>query len=135
MAQIEFHNKENIITIECKVDQKMTEIFNIFISKTNIKENEINYYYNDKIVSQNYKNLTFNEFANSIDKSNKKMKIIVKNDVIYDNNTNKDKNNIFPGGEIKLKIKIEEWNVGKNIYFLDNTTGEVLVVKNKELNL
>ena len=60
------------------------------------------------------------------------MKIIVKNDVIYDDNTNKDKNIIFPGGEIKLKIKIEKDDVGKNIYFLDNTDGKVYVVKDKE---
>ena len=61
------------------------------------------------------------------------MKIIVKNDVIYDDNTNKDKNNIFPGGEIKLKIKIEEDDVGEYIYYLDNTDGEVYVFKDKEV--
>ena len=60
------------------------------------------------------------------------MKIIVKNDVIYDDNTNKDKNIIFPGGEIKMKIKIEKVDVGENIYFLDNTDGDVFVVKDKE---
>ena len=120
MAQVEFHYKEIITIIQCKIDQKMTEIFNTFISKSNIKENEIKYYYDDKIVSQNDKYLIFNQISNQFDKSNKKMKIIVKNDVIYDDNTNKDKNIIFPGGEIKLKIKIEK-DVGKNIYFLDNT--------------
>ena len=108
MAQVEFLYKGTTTTIECQVDQKIADIFNTFISKANINENEINYYYNDKIVSQNDKNRTFNEFANSLDKSNKKMKIIVKNDVIYDYNTNKDKNIIFPGGEIKMKIKIKE---------------------------
>ena len=129
MAQVEFLYKGTTTTIECQVDQKIADIFNTFISKANINENEINYYYNDKIVSQNDKNRTFNEFANSLDKSNKKMKIIVKDDVIYDDNTNKDKNIIFPGGEIKMKIKIEKDDVGKNIYFLDNTDGEVWVVK------
>ena len=129
MAQVEFLYKGTTTTIECQVDQKIDGIFNTFISKANINENEINYYYNDKIVSQNDKNRTFNEFANSLDKSNKKMKIIVKDDVIYDDNTNKDKNIIFPGGEIKMKIKIEEWDVGKNIYFLDNTDGKIWVVK------
>ena len=132
MAQVEFLYKGTTTTIECQVDQKIADIFNTFISKANINENEINYYYNDKIVSQNDKNRTFNEFANSLDKSNKKMKIIVKNDVIYDDNTNKDKNIIFPGGEIKMKIKIEKKDVGKKIYFLDNTDGKVYVVKDKE---
>ena len=135
MAQVEFLYKGTTTTIECQVDQKIADIFNTFISKANINENEINYYYTDKIVSQNDKNRTFNEFANSIDKSNKKMKIIVKNDLKYDDNTNKDKNSIFPGGEIKLKIKIEEWDVGKNRYFLDNTDGIVYVVKDKESKL
>ena len=135
MAQIEFHYEGNIITIKCQEDQKMAVIFDKFISKSNIKENEIKYYYDDKIVSQNDKNLTFNLIANQFDKSNKKMKIIVKNDGTYDDNTNNDKNNIFPGGEIKLKIKIEEDDVIENIYYLDNTVGEVRVVKNKELNL
>ena len=129
MAQVEFLYKGTTTTIECQVDQKIDGIFNTFISKANINENEINYYYNDKIVSQNDKNRTFNEFANSLDKSNKKMKIIVKDDVIYDDNTNKDKNIIFPGGEIKMKIKIEKDDVGKNIYFLDNTDGKIWVVK------
>ena len=133
MAQVEFLYKGTTTTIECQVDQKIADIFNTFISKANINENEINYYYNDKIVSQNDKNRTFNEFANSLDKSNKKMKIIVKDDVIYDDNTNKDKNIIFPGGEIKLKIKIEKDDVGKNIYFLDNTHGEVYVVQDNEI--
>ena len=135
MAQVEFLYKGTTTTIECQVDQKIADIFNTFISKANINENEINYYYNDKIVSQNDKNRTFNEFANSLDKSNKKMKIIVKDDVIYDDNTNKDKNIIFPGGEIKMKIKIEEDDVGKNIYFLDNTDGKIWVVKDKESKL
>ena len=129
MAQVEFLYKGTTTTIECQVDQKIADIFNTFISKANINENEINYYYNDKIVSQNDKNRTFNEFANSLDKSNKKMKIIVKDDVIYDDNTNKDKNIIFPGGEIKMKIKIEKDDVGKNIYFLDNTDGKIWVMK------
>ena len=134
MAQVEFLYKGTTTTIECQVDQKIADIFNTFISKANINENEINYYYNDKIVSQNDKNRTFNEFANSLDKSNKKMKIIVKDDVIYDDNTNKDKNIIFTGGEIKMKIQIEEEVFGKTIYFLDNTDGDVFVVKDKKVN-
>ena len=56
MAQVEFLYKGTTTTIECQVDQKIDGIFNTFISKANINENEINYYYNDKIVSQNDKN-------------------------------------------------------------------------------
>ena len=72
MAQVEFLYKGTTTTIECQVDQKIADIFNTFISKSNINENEINYYYIDKIVTQNDKNLSFNEFANSFDKSKKK---------------------------------------------------------------
>ena len=43
MAEVEFHYKGKKIIIECKKDQKMSEIFNLFISKSNINENEINF--------------------------------------------------------------------------------------------
>ena len=63
MAQVEFLYKGTTTTIECQVDQKIADIFNTFISKANINENEINYYYNDKIVSQNDKNKSIKEIA------------------------------------------------------------------------
>jgi hypothetical protein len=134
MAQVEFHYKGKITTIECQEDQKINDIFNKFISQSNINENSIIYYYDNQIVSQNDKNLTFNHMVNLLDKPNKKMKIFVKNDSKYDDNSKFDKDNniIFLGGEIKMKIKIEKDDVGKNIYFLDNTDGEIMVVKNKE---
>ena len=53
MAQVEFHYKGITTTIECKVDQKIDDIFNKFISQSNINENNIIYYYDNQIVSQN----------------------------------------------------------------------------------
>ena len=41
MAQVEFLYKGTTTTIECQVDQKIADIFNTFISKANINENEI----------------------------------------------------------------------------------------------
>ena len=49
------------------------------------------------------------------------MKIFAKNNLKYDYNIKCDKDIKFPGGEIKMKIQIEEEVVGKTIYFLDNT--------------
>jgi hypothetical protein len=43
------------------------------------KGNEIYYCYNNGVISQDDKNLTFNEMANSIDKERKKMDIILIN--------------------------------------------------------
>ena len=60
------------------------------------------------------------------------MKIFAKNNLKYDYNTKCDKDIKFPGGEIKMKIQIEEEVVGKTIYFLDNTDGDVFVVKDKK---
>ena len=133
MAEVEFHYNENKTIIKCREDQKISEIFNLFISKSNINENEINFYYHDKIVNLNdHQNVTFNNMANSFDKKTKNMKILVQNDLKYDDKIkfDKDKNNIFPGGEIKMKIKIEEYEIDDKIYFLDNTNSPVLVVKN-----
>ena len=50
----------------------MSDIFNTFISKLNINQNKINYYYEGKIVSKTDKNLTFNHLANLFDKSKKR---------------------------------------------------------------
>ena len=79
MAEVEFHYEENITIIQCKEDQKMSDIFNTFISKLNINQNKINYYYEGKIVSKTDKNLTFNHLDNLFDKSKKKMKIFAEN--------------------------------------------------------
>ena len=77
MAQVEFqYNSINTI-IQCKEDQTMYEICNIYISKSNINENNINYVYNGKGSKQFDKNLTFNQVANSYDKTRKKMNILV----------------------------------------------------------
>ena len=77
MAQVEFHCEGIITTIQCQEDQKMSEIFNSFAFKANISENEISYSYNGKVLSQNDKNLTFIQIANTMDKERKKMNILV----------------------------------------------------------
>ena len=68
MAQIEFQYNGISTIIQCKEDQKISEIFNNFMFKSNINEKDLNYTYNGRVISENDKNLKFNEIANLIDK-------------------------------------------------------------------
>ncbi len=148
MAQVEFHYKGITTTIECKLEQKMDNIFNKFISKTIIKEKEINYYYYDKIVSQNDKNLTFNQIANSLDKQRKKICVLV-----YDNNIEepneiliRSKNIICPECNRDIKMKINNrYNIDlygrqnnhefNNILIKDFEKTQMINIKNIKYNL
>ena len=58
--------------IQCSGEQKLNEIYNNFILKSNLDENNINYIYNGKGGDEFDKNLTFNQIANSTDKKEKK---------------------------------------------------------------
>ena len=115
MAQVEFqYNGINTI-IQCKEDQTMYEICNIYISKSNINENNIHYVYNGKGGKQFDKNLTFNQIANSYDKTRKKMDILVIDNNTKDKDDNaliRSKNIICPDcGEV-IKIKnIENYKI------------------------
>ena len=79
MAQILFNYNGIITTICCGKDEKMSQIFERYeiLMLIDGKGNEIYYCYNNGVISQDDKNLTFNEMANSIDKERKKMDIIV----------------------------------------------------------
>ena len=77
MAQVEFQYNGISTAIQCQEDQKMIEICNNFIIKTNINKNGLLYCYDGKGVSQFDNNITFNEMANSLDKERKKMNILV----------------------------------------------------------
>ena len=111
MAQVEFqYNGINTI-IQCQEDQKMVEICNNFLTKSNINENGLLYCYDGKSISQFDNNISFNEMANSIDKQRKKMNILViNNENINCNNKEsliKSKNIICPecGDNIRIEIK------------------------------
>lgn len=75
MAQVEFQYNGINTVIQCNEEQKMSEICNSFISKSNINEKEINYFYNGIGGTQFNKDLTFNQMANALDKQRKKMNI------------------------------------------------------------
>ena len=88
MAQVEFQYKDGNTIIQCQEEQKMIEICNNFIVKSNINENEIYYFYGGKNLDQFDKNLTFNQIANSIDIERKKMTILVINNKIRNDDKN-----------------------------------------------
>jgi len=113
MAEVEFqYNGINTI-IQCKEDQKMIEICNNFITKSNIIENNINYFYNGEGGAQFNKNLTFNQMVNSIDKERKKMKILILSSENQDNNKKfiRSKNIVCPECGEDIKIKIENYMI------------------------
>jgi len=113
MAEVEFqYNGINTI-IQCKEDQKMIEICQNFITKSNIKENNINYFYNGEGGAQFNKNLTFNQMANSIDKETKKMKILVLSNEKQDDNKKliRSKKIVCPECGEDVKIKIENYMI------------------------
>ena len=115
MAQVEFQYNGINTVIQCKEDQTMYEICNIYISKSNINENNINYVYNGKGGKQFDKNLTFNQIANSYDKTRKKMDILVIDNNTKDKDDNaliRSKNIICPdcGEDIKIK-NIENYKI------------------------
>ena len=65
MAQVEFQYDGISTIIQCKEDQKMSEICNNFITKSNINENNINYIYDGKGYKQFDKDIAFNQIANT----------------------------------------------------------------------
>ena len=106
MAQIEFQYNGISTIIQCNEDQKMSEIFNNFMFKANISEKYLNYTYNGRVISENDKNLKFNEIANLIDKERKKMNILVIDNVIQPDKVIKSKNIICPKCKKDIKMKI-----------------------------
>ena len=73
MAQVIFQYNGITTTIECQENQKIFEIFKNFLNESNLNENEANYFYDGKQISEFDKNSTFYEMANSFDKIRKKM--------------------------------------------------------------
>ena len=113
MAQVEFQYNGVMTIIKCHVNQKMGEICNNFINKTNINENKIFYFYDGKGGTQFNKDLTFNQMANSLDKQKKTMRILVyDNDNINNDKTKvKSKNIICPECNENIMINIKDYKI------------------------
>ena len=126
MAQVEFQYNGNMTIIQCQEDQRMEDICNAFINKVNIKENKIYYFYDGKGGSQFNKNLTFNEMANSFDKTRKIMSVLViDNENINENKIKiKSKNIICPKCNENIKISIKNYKINlfecKNNHKINN---------------
>ena len=109
-AQVEFKYNGISTTIHCYENDSMSKIYSKFITKTNLNEKDIYYIYDGIDSSKFDKSLTFNQMANSLDKSRKKMNILV----IDKENSNNDikliraKNVICPKCKENIKLKIED---------------------------
>ena len=103
MSQVEVEFQYNGLNFIIKghEDQKMIEICNAFIKKSNSNYNELLYYYDSNIITHFDNNITFNQLANPLDKQRKKMNILVRNeednnDINNDKSIMKSKNIICP---------------------------------------
>ena len=74
MAQIEFIYKGEPIQIQCNLDDKIEDIIQRFLSKTQVKHENIFLLYNGKPLTEVK---PFNVIASELDKSQKKMKVLV----------------------------------------------------------
>ena len=127
MASVEFQYNGGITIIQCQENQKVEEICKSFITKSNIKENEIYYSYDGKAGVQFNKQLTFIQMANSFDKTRKKMSILVfdiDNDNINDNTKIKSKKIICPECNEDIKMNIKDYKINlkecKNNHKINN---------------
>jgi hypothetical protein len=113
MASVEFQYNGTMTVIQCQENQKMKEICNNFITKSKIKENEIYYFYDGKAGSQFNQELTFIQMANSLDKTRKKMSILVYDIANNDENKSKikSKNIICPECNEDIKMNIKDYKI------------------------
>ena len=124
MAEIIFNYNGNLTKIQCNKEEKMKEIFNKFIIKTQIDKNLIYFIYsgNNNINEE----LKFEEIANQEDKIRNKMNIIVNDNNIDKNNISikKSKDIICPICNENIKLYIEDYNIYlyecKNKHEIDN---------------
>ena len=121
MVEVIFNYKGIETIIQCNINDKMKDIINKFISKTqnNIK-NKYYFYNGDKINEE----LTFNKQANEIDNKRKKMNILVYDEEEKNDKDDKDKS-IIKSKEIicpecKENILIKFQNNKINLYECKN---------------
>ena len=103
MAQIEFQYNEINTLIKCNENDSIEEICNKFLAESKLNESEIKYYYDGKNILD--KKLTFNQLANPIDKTRKKMNIIViKKEISFESPIVRAKQIICPKCKEKIKM-------------------------------
>ncbi len=85
MALVEFAYNGDKTFIQCKIDETMEEIIKSFLSKTEIKYENVYFLYDGKMLTE--ENLSFNEIANELDKNRKQMNIVVNDKDVSPYNT------------------------------------------------
>ena len=108
MSEVEFNYNGTITIIQCKENEKMSDICDRFATKSETNKDSLFFTYDGKGGNQFKQNLTFSQMANTLDKGRKKMNIIVNNVTDDENNKIiKSKNVLCPkcGESIRLNIK------------------------------
>ena len=97
MSIVEFNYKNVITIIQCLNDEKLEDILNRFTVKIEKKIDNLYFIYGGKIISEELKNVTFNQLATNIDKERGKITLLVYE---ADQNLNEDENNLIKSKEI-----------------------------------
>ena len=127
MAQIEFQYNEINTLIKCNENDSIEEICNKFKAESKMNEREIKYYYDGKNIL--VKKLTFNQLANPIDKTRKKMNIIViKKEISFESPIVRAKQIICPKCKENIKMNINNFNI--NLFDCKNSHRTNLSLKN-----
>ena len=85
MALVEFVYNGNKTLVQCKIDETMEKIIKSFLSKTEIKYENVYFLYDGKMLTE--EKLSFNEIANELDKNRKQMNIVVNDKDVSPYNT------------------------------------------------
>jgi hypothetical protein len=111
MAEVIFNFEGNITKIQCDINDKIKDIIDKFLIKIKKKEDNFYYLYNGTRIKYD---LTFIEQANELDKSRKKMNILV----IMNNDENNDdikpiisKNIICPECKENIRMDIIDYKI------------------------
>ena len=128
MVEVIFNHNGIETKIQCNENDKMKDIINKFIIKTQNDKSKIYFLYNGNKIKEE---LSFTEQANEIDNQRKKMNIIMFDNV--DNNNNekkviKSKDNICPNCKENILININDYRVNlyqcKNNHIMNNISLE-----------
>ena len=110
MAQVEFQHNETNTLIQCQKDDKIEDICNKYLTESKINSNEIEFFYNGKKLVEEY--LTFDQLANPVDKTRKKMDIIIMGkNLSFDNTIVQSKLVICPNCREAIKMNINNYKI------------------------
>ena len=108
MAEVIFNHNGIETIIQCNENDKMKDIINKFIIKTENDKSKIYFLYNGNKINEK---LSFQEQANEIDNQRKKMNIIMFDNVDNNNNVKKvikSKDNICPICKENILLNIND---------------------------